>query len=145
MFKAIFFLTMFFVDMPSAVAEIMTAKCASFTGYTVDVQNSNFDKTPMDLEKTKGIEYTVVMEIGSKEAVITRLGPKPIREVGRIVSDTNDLRVIVVNYPGTHFMYSIFLVKELMDVSKHTVNFRISEFGDELDFVMRGNCKFSFQ
>jgi len=145
MFKALFFITMFFVSMPSALAEIMTAKCGPFTGYTVDVQNSNFDKIPMDLEKTKGIEYTVVMEVGSKEAVITRAGPKPLREVGRVVASTNDRRVIVVDYPGTHFMYSIFLVKELMDVSKHTVNFRTSEFGNELDFVIRGNCTFSIQ
>jgi len=140
MLKTAIFLLVFLATTSSAFATTMTAVCGPFTGNTVGISGSNENHKPLSFEDSIDGKFTVVWEIGSKNALIIGPGAKPTREEGIIVVESKDQLSLVVSYPVSVFLYSIFPARKTMLITKHT-HVRGLELDAARGFVMHGNCK----
>lgn len=142
MLKTTIILLVFLATTSSAFAKTMTAVCGPFTGNTVGISGRSENHKPLSFEDSMDGEFTVVWEIGSKNALIIGPGAKPTREEGIVVVESKEQLSLVVSYPVSVFLYSIFPERKTMLITKHS-HTRGFEFDAARGFVMRGNCKLS--
>lgn len=144
MLKTGIFISFMFAASSPALAKTLTAVCGPFKGYTVGVSGSSEKHKPLSYEDSMDGEFTLVWEIESKGALIIGPGAKPTREEGVVVIGTNDQLSLVVTYPISVFVYSLFPDRKTMLITKHTHS-RGFEFDAARGFIMRGDCKISIK
>ena len=144
MLRTTIFLSLLFAATSPALAKTMTAVCGPFKGYTLGVSGSSEDHKPQSYEDSMDGNFTVIWEIGSKGALIIGPGSKPTREEGVVAVDTKEQLSLIVSYPISAFMYSIFPGRKTMLITKHKHS-RGFEFDAARGFIMRGDCKISIK
>ena len=125
-----------------ALAKTLTAVCGPLNGYTVGMSGSTEKHRVLSYMDSMDGQFTVVWEIGSESALIIGPGSQPSREEGVVAVGTDDQLSLIVTYPVSVFLYSIFPKREMMLVTKHT-HTRGLDLDAARGFIMRGDCRIS--
>ncbi len=122
-----------------AGAKTISAACGPFTGYTVGTSGSSDRFTPLSYPDTMNGPFTFTWDTKEQAATIVGPGSNPIKEEAVIVMGDPDQISAVVVYPVSVLVYSLFIKRKLMLVSKHTHS-RGMDFDAARGFVMKGDC-----
>jgi hypothetical protein len=123
----------------TANSKTVTAVCGPLTGYTVGVSGSSDRFKPLSYPDTMDGPFTFKWDTNERTAVITGSGSAPTQEQAVVVKGSPEQISAVVVYPIAVFVYSIFLERKLMLISKHTHS-RGTDYDAARGFIMRGDC-----
>jgi len=123
----------------TASSKTVTAACGPFTGYTVGVSGSSDRFKPLSYPDTMNGPFNLTWDTKEQTATIVGPGSNATREEAVIVKGDQDQISAVVVYPIAVLVYSLFIERRLMLISKHT-NSRGMDFDAARGFVMKGDC-----
>ncbi len=124
---------------PAIAWDDVFAKCGPFKGYTIGVGGSEEKHKALDFSDEMSGEYQLLYKGGDREARIIGPGRSPTIEEGIVIKRSDEQLSMVVVYPVSVFLYTLFPERRKLIITKHTHS-RGVEFDAARGFMMVGNC-----
>lgn len=124
---------------PATAWNDVSARCGPFKGYTIGVGGSEERHKALDFSDELSGEYQLLYKGGDREARIIGPGRSPTVEDGIVIKRSDEQLSMVVVYPVSVFLYTLFPERRKLIITKHT-HARGVEFDAARGFVMVGNC-----